>query len=88
MHEHFKNQIYFLNIGDKGFLKKFDDDLLISHNIFKGKFQILKTVLLFVLFSGKVQRMLVYLGKFQARHAADTLLQAIKISHATDHNLG
>ena len=52
------------------------------------KFYNFITILLFVLFSGKVQRMLVYLGKFQARHAADTLLQAIKISHATDHNLG
>ncbi|XP_052282343.1 cilia- and flagella-associated protein 54-like isoform X6 [Dreissena polymorpha] len=37
---------------------------------------------------GKVQRMLVYLGQFQARHAVQSLLQAIKISHANDHNLG
>ncbi|KAK3608116.1 hypothetical protein CHS0354_004771 [Potamilus streckersoni] len=37
---------------------------------------------------GKVQRMLVYLGKYQARNAADTLLRAIKTSHASDHNLG
>ncbi|XP_052780184.1 cilia- and flagella-associated protein 54-like isoform X4 [Mya arenaria] len=37
---------------------------------------------------GKVQRMLVYLGKFQSRNAAQSLIRAIKISHATDHNLG
>ncbi|KAL3852227.1 hypothetical protein ACJMK2_015897, partial [Sinanodonta woodiana] len=37
---------------------------------------------------GKVQRILVYLGKYQARNAADTLLRAIKTSHASDHNLG
>ncbi|XP_053377953.1 cilia- and flagella-associated protein 54-like isoform X4 [Mercenaria mercenaria] len=37
---------------------------------------------------GKVQRMLVYLGKYQPRHAAQSLIDAIKISHSTDHNLG
>ncbi|XP_069141650.1 cilia- and flagella-associated protein 54-like isoform X4 [Argopecten irradians] len=37
---------------------------------------------------GKVQRMLVYLGKFNHRKAAETLIDAIKISFASDHDLG
>lgn len=37
---------------------------------------------------GKVQRMLVFMGKMNARKAADTLLEAVRISHTTDHDLG
>lgn len=37
---------------------------------------------------GKVQKMLVYLGKYQPRAAAATLLEAIKISYANNHDLG
>ncbi|ESO99725.1 hypothetical protein LOTGIDRAFT_238729 [Lottia gigantea] len=36
---------------------------------------------------GRVQKMLVFLDKFPARRAANTLLDAIKISYGTDHNL-
>ncbi|RUS83830.1 hypothetical protein EGW08_008411 [Elysia chlorotica] len=41
-----------------------------------------------LLLMGKVQKMLVYLGKYQARSAANTLLEAIKISFINDHDLG
>ncbi|KAK3792964.1 hypothetical protein RRG08_060658 [Elysia crispata] len=41
-----------------------------------------------LLLMGKVQKMLVYLGKYQARSAANTLLEAIKISYINDHDLG
>ncbi|XP_021355787.1 cilia- and flagella-associated protein 54-like isoform X2 [Mizuhopecten yessoensis] len=37
---------------------------------------------------GKVQRMLVYMGKFNHRKAAETLIDSIKISFSTDHDLG
>ncbi|XP_046336681.2 cilia- and flagella-associated protein 54-like isoform X2 [Haliotis rufescens] len=37
---------------------------------------------------GKVQKMLAQLGKFQPRAAANTLIEAIKTSFATDHDLG
>ncbi|GFO44544.1 hypothetical protein PoB_007104900 [Plakobranchus ocellatus] len=41
-----------------------------------------------LLLMGKVQKMLVYLGKYQARSAANTLLDAIRISYINDHDLG
>ncbi|XP_012946048.1 cilia- and flagella-associated protein 54 [Aplysia californica] len=41
-----------------------------------------------LLLMGKVQKMLVYQGKYQARSAAGTLLEAIKISFINDHDLG
>ncbi|KAK7503699.1 hypothetical protein BaRGS_00005238, partial [Batillaria attramentaria] len=37
---------------------------------------------------GKVQKMLVYLGKYQPRAAAATLLEAIKTSYSNNHDLG
>ncbi|KAK3102398.1 hypothetical protein FSP39_011137 [Pinctada imbricata] len=37
---------------------------------------------------GKVQRLLVFNGRFYPRKAAETLIEAIKTSFANDHNLG
>ncbi|KAK6177089.1 hypothetical protein SNE40_015265 [Patella caerulea] len=36
---------------------------------------------------GKVQKMMMYLGKFPPRKAANTIIEAIKTSYCTDHNL-
>ena len=40
------------------------------------------------IFTGKVQRMLVYHGKFPPRKAVETLVEAIKTSFNNDHDLG
>lgn len=37
---------------------------------------------------GRVQRMLVFYGRYQPRAAAATLLEAIKVSYTSDHDLG
>ncbi|KAL8594729.1 hypothetical protein ACOMHN_051675 [Nucella lapillus] len=37
---------------------------------------------------GKIQKLLVNAGKYQARSAAATLLEAIKVSYTNDHDLG
>lgn len=38
--------------------------------------------------TGKVQRMLVYHGKFPPRKAVETLIEAITTSYNNDHDLG